>query len=144
MIIATTWLGLCAVLSIFAWFANRRFIAAFLPFAAMIAALAVYVPLGKPTPIVPKAGKYIVLGADIQVNVAIFALLKQGDMEPVYVKLPYSTSSANSLQQALDGAQNGQGVKATIDGEGGATYDGDPPVTGNETKTPEAPALSLP
>jgi hypothetical protein len=144
ILIASDWLAICAVLSVFAWFANRRFIAAFLPFAAIIAALAVYIPLGKPTPVVPKAGRYTVLGADIQVNVAIFALLKQGDMEPVYVKLPYSASSASQLQNALDGAENGQGVQATIDGDGGQTYDGATPVHGDEPKVPEAPALTLP
>jgi len=144
IILASTWLGLCAVLSVFAWFANRRFIAAFLPFAAIIAALAIYVPTGTARYTAPPPGKYTVLGADIEVNVAIYALLQGTDGKVVFYKLPYSTSQANALQAALDGAQNGQGVQATIDGDGGAQYDGDPPVTGTETKTPEAPALTLP
>ena len=142
--LASTWLGLCAVLSIFAWFANRRFIAAALPFAAIIAALALYVPLGKPIPFSPKPGRYTVLGAKIEVNVAIWALLDDGTGEPKYFRLPYSSSAASQLQNALDGAQNGQGVEAQVDGQGGASFDGEPPVHADEPKVSEAPALSLP
>ena len=144
ILIATDWLAICAVLSIFAWFANRRFIAAFLPFAAMIAALAVYLPTGTARYTAPPPGKYTVLGARIDVNVAIYALLDDGKGAPMLYRLPYSTSAANSLQAAQDGAQNGQGVEAQIDGEGGASFDGEPPVHGDEPKVPEAPALSLP
>jgi hypothetical protein len=44
----------------------------------------------------------------------------------------------------MDAAQNGQGVKATIDGQGGAQFDGPPPVTGEPPKQAEQPAVSIP
>jgi hypothetical protein len=144
ILLATTWLGLAVLLCAFAWMAGRRLAAFSLPLAVALAALSVYIPTGSPRYTAPPPGKYTVLGARIDVNVAIWALLDDGKGAPTFYKLPYSTSAANSLQQALDGAQNGQGVEAQIDGEGGATYDGDPPVTGTETKTPETPAISLP
>ena len=142
-LLASIWLGLALLLCIFAWFAGR-WLALALPLAVALAAIAIYFPTGSPRFTTPPPGKYTVLGAKIEVNVAIWALLDDGNGEPRYYRLPYSTSAANDLQQALDGAQNGQGVKAVIDGEGGQSYDGDPPVTGEETKVPEAPAISLP
>jgi hypothetical protein len=143
--LATDWLALAGLLCIAAWFANRRFITILLPFAAIIAAYAVYLPTGSPRFTNPPAGKYTVLGADIQVNVAIYALLKPENGPAVYYKLKYSTSEANALQAALDGAENGQGVQANVDGEGGASFDGPPPVTGgHQPKVPETPAISIP
>lgn len=143
-LLASDWLALAGLLCIAAWFANRRFITVLLPFAAIIAAYAVYLPTGSPRLTNPPAGKYTLLGAKIEVNVAIWALLEDGSGTVRYYRLPYSSSQANALQAALDGAENGQGVQANIDGEGGASFDGPPPVTGTETKTPEQPALSLP
>lgn len=144
MILASTWLGLSLLLSAFAWFAKRRLIALFLPFAVALAALAIYIPTGSPRFTKPPPAQYTVLGADIQVDVAIYALLKPANGPAVYYKLPYSTAQANALQEALDGAQNGQGVQARVNGEGGVQYDGPPPVQGDPPKQAETPAISLP
>ncbi|MBZ9807714.1 hypothetical protein [Mesorhizobium sp. ESP-6-2] len=139
--IASTWLGLSLVLCLSAWVAKRRIVAVSLPFAVCIAALAVYIPTGSPRFTAPPAGEYQVLGADIQVDVAIYALLKPKDGPAVYYKLPYSTSQANALQGALDGEG---AAKAQVGENGGVSYDGDPPVTGTEPKQPETPAISIP
>lgn len=144
-VLASTWLMLAIVLCAFAWMAGRRLAAFSLPLAVALAAAAIYIPTGSPRLTVPPQGKYTVLGADIQVNVAILALLKSEDGSVRFYRLPYSTSQANALQQALDGAENGQGVAAEIDGEGGAAFDGEPPTSAAEPpKVPETPALSLP
>lgn len=144
ILLASTWLLLALVMSAFAWMAGKRWVAFSLPLAVALAALAVYVPTGSPRFTQPPKGRYVVLGADIQVDVAIFALLKPESGPATFYRLPYSTSAANSLQQAMDGAENGSGVNATVDGEGGASFDGDPPVSGLPPKVPEQPALSLP
>lgn len=121
MVITSTWLGLALLLSLFAWFANRRFIAAILPFAAIIAALALYVPLGKPTPSKPPQGNYAVLGFDIQENVAIYILLKGADGVPTFYKLPYSNDKAGELQHGHDDAQaEGGSLQVTFGGNGDA------------------------
>ena len=143
-LIASVWLFLSLALCAFAWMAGRRFAALTLPLAVVITAFAIQVITGLPRLTSPPAGHYTVLGAKIEVNVAIWALLEDSNGAVRYYKLPYSSSQADQLQQALDGAETGQGVKATIDGEGGQTYDGDPPVQGTEAKTPETPALTLP
>jgi hypothetical protein len=78
-------------------------------------------------------------------NIGIWLLLDDGKGEPRYYRLPYSNEVANQLQAAQDGAQGtGQGPHVHIDGEGGETYDGQPPVTGEPPKTPEVPAISIP
>lgn len=144
-LLASTWLGLAVLLCTFAWFAKRRVIGLSLPIAVALAALAVYLPTGSPRFTKPPPAEYTVVGADIQVNVAIYLLLKVGDAPPTYYRLPYSNEAANQLQQALDGAAGGgPGVKVKIDGEGGQSYDGPPPVTGEPPKTPETPQISLP
>jgi hypothetical protein len=140
-ILASVWLGLALLLSVFAWFAKRRIIGLSLPIAVALAALAVYIPTGSARFTKPPPGDYSVVGADIQVNVAIYVLLKEGSNPPVFYKLPYSNSGAGQLQQAMDGEG---GVKATVGDEGGVSFDGPPPITGAEPKTPEAPALTIP
>jgi hypothetical protein len=143
--IASDWLGLAVLLCTFAWFAKRRFIGLSLPFAAMIAAYAVYLPTGSPRFTAPPAGDYTLVGADIVPNVGIWMLLKEGSNPPVFFRLPYSNEAANKMQAAQDGAQGtGQGPHVKIDGEGGAEYDGPPPVAGEQPKTPETPAISIP
>lgn len=144
MILASVWLGLAVLLSAYSWLANRRLVALSLPFAAMIAAGAIWIATGSPRFTSPPAGKYTVLGARIDVDVAIYALLDDGKGEPRFYKLPYSNSAANSLQSALDGAQDGQGVHAIVGQDGGVQYDGEPPVTGEQPKVPERPAVSIP
>jgi hypothetical protein len=144
IILASVWLGLSLLLSLYAWFAARRLPALLLPLSATIAAAALWVPTGSPRLTHVPAGKYTVVGAKIEVDVAIYALLDDGKSEPRFYRLPYSAAQANALQQAMDAAQNGQGVKATIDGQGGAQFDGPPPVTGEPPKQVEQPAVSIP
>ncbi|KRB22656.1 hypothetical protein [Mesorhizobium sp. Root172] len=144
-LLASTWLGLAVLLCTFAWFAKRRVIGLSLPIAVCLAALAVYLPTGTPRFTTPPKGDYAVVGADIQVNVAIYVLLKEGSGPPVFYRLKYTNEAANQLQQALDGqAGGGPGVKVKIGEDGGQSYDGEPPVAGEPPKTPEAPAISLP
>lgn len=143
--IATTWLALALLLATFSWFAKRQMIAIFLPVVAVLAAAALYVPLGRPIPLSPKAGHYTVLGAKVVPNVAIWVLLDDGVSEPRYYRLKYSNTDANALQQAED-AGNGQpgSVKMQVGPDGGASYDGPPPVSGEPPKPVEQPALNLP
>ncbi|MBZ9973537.1 hypothetical protein LB517_28305 [Mesorhizobium sp. BR1-1-12] len=138
MTIPTTWLALSLALAAYAWFAYRT--PYVLPALAVASALCMWVPTGTPRITVPPAGHYTVVGADIQVDAAIFVLLKSGDMPPTYYKLPYSTAQANALQAAMDGEG---GAGATVGEGGGVAYDGEAPVTGDESKAPEAPALNV-
>ena len=145
MLLASVWLGLALLLSAYAWMASKRLAAVLLPMSVIVAAGALWVPTGTPrfTP-VPQ-GRYTVIGADIQVDVAIFVLLKSGDMPPTYFKLPYTAAQANALQNAQDEAQGQPGsVKMQVGQDGGVSYDGPPPVTGEPPKQPERPALLIP
>jgi hypothetical protein len=101
-------------------------------------------PTGTPRYTYPPAGHYAILGAKIAVNEAIYVLLDSGGV-PTYYRLPYSDAKASELQNALDiGAQGGSvGVTISGDGEGGEAYDGEPPVTGDESKTAERPAVEV-
>lgn len=143
-LLATVWLGNAIVLCAFSWWAGKRVAALSLPLAVALAALMVWLPTGTPRFTQPPAGKYTVLGARIDVDVAIWALLDDGKGIPRYFRLPYSAKAAGELQNAMDGAENGQGVKAEVDGEGGASFDGEAPVTGEPPKQPEQPAIQLP
>lgn len=144
ILLASIWLLLSIVMCAFAWAAGKRFLALSLPVAVTLAALAIYIPTGSPRVTAPGPGKYTVLGARIDVDVAIYALLDDGNGEPRFYKLPYSNSAANSLQSALDGAQDGQGAQAIVGQDGGVAYDGEPPVTGEQPKVPERPQTTLP
>src|ERR1051325_10755007 len=143
IILASDWLGLALLLCIFAWYA-RRWLALALPFAVAVAALAVYIPTGSPRFTSPPAGRYTVVGADIEVDVAIYALLKGEDGVSRFYRLPYAAGQANALQEAKDGAGEGGQVTATIGEDGGAQYDGPPPVSGDPPKQAEQPALQIP
>lgn len=145
ILIASDWLALAIILCIAAYFAKRRVVAFLLPVAVCIAAYAVYLPTGSPRLTAPPAAEYTVLGAKIVPNVGIWVLLDDGKGEPTYFRLPWSTAQGNALQQALDASQGtGRGPHVKIDGEGGQTYDGDPPVQGGAPKTAEQPQISLP
>ncbi len=141
IVLASDWLLLAVVLCCFAWMAGKRWTAISLPLAVALAAISIYIPTGSPRLTQPPPGNYQVLGADIQANVAIYVLLKSANGVAVYYKLPYSTTQANALQNAMDGEG---GVTANVGQDGGVAYDGDPPVTGDDTKAPEQPAISLP
>lgn len=145
MIIATAWLFLSATLCALAWMAGRKLAAVLLPFCVIVAAFCIFLPLGKPIPFSPPAGDYTVVGAKMVPNVGIWLLLDDGKSEPRYFRLPWSTAQGDALQKAMDGAQGtGQGPHVRTDGEGGAQYDGPPPVTGEPPKTAETPAISIP
>ncbi|MBZ9873061.1 hypothetical protein LB542_19630 [Mesorhizobium sp. BR1-1-9] len=143
-IVATAWLALSLVLCAFAWLAGKRLAILTLPASVILAAFAIYLPLGKPLPLAPAPGKYAVLGVRIDVDVAIWALLDDGKGIPVYYRLPYSTGQANALQGAKDAAGEGGRVSATIGEDGGVQYDGPSPVTGEPPKQAEQPAISIP
>lgn len=145
MIIASAWLGLCGILCVMAWMTGRKLAAILLPFCVVVAAFCIYLPTGTPRFTKPPAGDYTVVGADIVPNVGIWVLLKEGGNPPVFYRLPWSAAQGDALQQAMDGAQGtGQGPHVKLDGEGGAQYDGPPPVTGEPPKTAETPAITLP
>lgn len=144
MTIVSAWLVLALVQCAFAWIAGRKLAAITLPASVLLAAYCVYLPLGKPLPMAPAPGHYTVLGARIDVDVAIYALLDDGKGEPRYFRLPYSAEQANALQAAQDGAQDGQGVQAIVGQDGGVQYDGEPPVSGNPPKQAEQPAVTIP
>lgn len=137
---ATACLALALALSAFAYSILRKWTTAALLPTSVVAVAIVALSLGRPLPMTPPPGDYTVVGADIQVDRYIDALLKSGDGEAVLYRLPYSTSQANALQAAKDG---GGGVRAKVDGEGGVAYDGDPPVSGDSEKHQEAPAYSV-
>ena len=141
--VASTWLMLSVLLCAFAWLAGKRFAALSLPIAVVVTAFAIWVPTGTPRYTSPPPGKYTILGARIDVGVAIFALLDDGKSEPRYYRLSYSTSQANALQQAMDGSQDGQGAQAIVGQDGGVSYDGPSPITGEPPKQAEQPAVSI-
>lgn len=143
-LLASDWLGLALLLCIFAWFGGR-WLALALPFCVVITFFALMVITGSPRFTAPPPGDYQVLGFDIEVNTAIYALLKPAGCVAVYYRLPWSTAQANALQQAKDTAGEGGSVKAKVGGEGGGVeFEGEDPVTGEEPKAPESPAISLP
>jgi hypothetical protein len=144
MIVASVWLGLSVLICAFAWMAGRRLAALLLPLSVITVSAGLVIVSGTPRFTSPPAGHYTVLGARIDVDVAIYALLDDGKGEPRYFKLPYSTSQANALQQAMDGSPDGQGVQAIVGQDGGVSYDGPPPVTGLPPKQAERPAIALP
>jgi hypothetical protein len=144
MIVASVWLGLSILMCAFAWMAGKRLAALSLPLAVITVSAGLVTVSGTPRFISPPTGHYTVLGARIDVDVAIYALLDDGKGEPRYFKLPYTASQANALQAALDGAQDGQGVQAIVGPDGGVSYDGPPPVQGLPPKQAEQPAVSIP
>lgn len=144
IVLASVWLLLALVMSGFAWMAGKRLAAFSLPLAVVLAAVAIYLPTGTPRLTSPGPGKYTVLGAKIEVDIAIWALLDDGKGEPRYYRLPYSTSAANELQGAQDAGQGQPGsVKMNVSQDGGAEFDGPAPVAGDPPKVPEQPAISL-
>lgn len=143
--VASGWLALSVFMCILAWMASRRFAVILLPMCVVLAAFVIFLPFGKPIPFRPPPGRYTVVGADIQVDIAIFVLLKSRDMPPTYFKLPYTADQANSLQSAMDEGQGQPGsVKMEVGQDGGVKYDGPPPVAGSSPKAAEQPALNLP
>jgi hypothetical protein len=143
IIIASIWLGLALLLCAFAWWANRPLSASFLPLGVIIVGFCLWSVSGTPRLTHPPAGHYSVLGVKLVPDVGIWVLLDGGSGDPVYYRLPWSTKAGNEIQDALNQG-NGKGVTANFTGEpGGESYDGPPPVTADETKTPETPEYSF-
>lgn len=113
----TLWLAFVLSCGVIAWFGTRRQAIAFLVVVIFAAPMS-FMTLGHAAPWQPAPGHYTVLGAKIEVDVAIWVLL-DSETGPRFYRLPYSTGTANALQQSMDAALgNGGTVGADIDGEG--------------------------
>lgn len=120
--VASLWLLICLLISVYAWASSRRLAALSLPIAAALAAWAVYAPLGQPRPGPPASGQYAILGVDIKENEYIKVLLKGADGVSRFYLFPYSNKEASKLQSAQDDAQAGGGQpQATFGGNGDMT-----------------------
>jgi hypothetical protein len=120
--VASLWLLICLLISVYAWIASRRLAVLFLPVAAILAAWAIYTPLGQPKPIKPRQGNYVILGLDIKENVYIKVLLKGADGASTFYVLPYSNKEASELQGAQDDSRaEGGAPQASFGGDGDMT-----------------------
>lgn len=112
--------------------------------AATVASLpATLLPLSHAAPWTPPPGKYQLLGARIDVDVAIWIWIDL-DGEPRAYRMPYTAGKANELQAALDDLTIGGEATATIGGRGGGTsYSGTAPDEGPvEGKPIEQPLVA--
>lgn len=136
--VATPWLVIAVLLAIYGWHASRRLAVLSLPAVALLAAWAVFVPLGQPKPVRPPKGNYAILGADIIKDVAIKVLLKGTDGVSTFYALPYSAKEASEVQNAQDDARAEGGQPQATFGDGDMTVG----VVGKPeaVKPPEAPA----
>ncbi|QIG68665.1 hypothetical protein EVB67_015 [Rhizobium phage RHph_TM3_3_14B] len=115
----TLWLAFVLAVGAICWFGNKRQAVAFLLLAAATAP-ATILPLGHAYPFSPPKGHYTVIGARIDVDEAIWVLLDSGSAPPRYYRLPYKTSTANDLQNALDVAEGNGGTVGMQQGEEGS------------------------
>ena len=102
--------------------------------------------LGRPDHDTLPPGEYKVLGARIDVDVAIYAMLDDGSGEPHLYRLPYTTGQANALQDALDATAGGQAGGAGLQQ---SDSPGEPqffpiPVQPNPPKAGESPMVEMP
>lgn len=134
--VASLWLLICLLISIYAWMASRRLAVISLPLAACLAAWAVYSPLGQPKPVKPKQGNFVVLGLDIKENEYIKILLKGADGLSTFYVLPYSNKEASELQGSQDDAR-AEGGQPQVSFGG----DGDMTVGVNRPPEPTKPAI---
>lgn len=104
--------------------------------AAPVAYHSLTVPLSLPAEN-PAHGEYDVVGARIDVDVAIWVLLAQGGGDPRFYVLPYDAATANKLQQAMDAAKEGNGPRLEMTESGEAVFHA-PPVRADPPKQPEA------
>jgi hypothetical protein len=92
---------------------------------AIIAAATIAIPLaalGHPTPWRP-AGTLTVLGVQVDVDKAIYVMVggtSSTGGEPRLLVLPYSEQAARQLQEAQDGAADGEGTVVLTQGEDGS------------------------
>ncbi|MDX0897409.1 hypothetical protein GOD90_10430 [Sinorhizobium medicae] len=127
----TLWLAfvLAAGAILFCGGTRRQAIA--LVIVAIATAPATLTTLGHAAPWQPAPGHYTVLGARIDIDVAIYVLL-DGE-EPRLYRLPYSAEAANQLQAAQDGTADGEGgVALRVDQDGS-------PGFSEDSATPEPP-----
>lgn len=127
----TLWLAFVVAVGAIAYFGTRRQAIAF-AIAAALTLPAAFLPLSYATPLAPPPGKHTVLGARIDVDVAIYVLLDT-PTEPRLYRLPYSAEAANQLQAAQDGMADGEGGVALRVGQDGS------PGFSEDSGTPEPP-----
>ncbi|MDE3797006.1 hypothetical protein I7G59_06610 [Sinorhizobium meliloti] len=125
------WLAIVVAVGAIAYFGTRRQAVAF-ALAAALTLPAAFLPLSYATPLAPPPGKHTVLGARIDVDVAIYVLIDT-PAEPRLYRLPYSAEAANQLQAALDGTADGEGGVALRVGQDGS------PGFSEDSGTPEPP-----
>lgn len=151
MIWIDVWFGLVCVLAanaLFAVFARRDTGWAGATVAAyVVGGVAAYwlmqIPLGHPDYDPLPHGDFTVLGARIDVDVAIYAMLDDGSGEPHLYRLPYTTGQADRLQKAIDETAGGQaaGVKARSDDQGLPEFYAEP-VREDPPKNVERPMVT--
>lgn len=141
------WLVLTLATAALAFLAVRRrmssSLAVFLFVAiAPLGFAAMQQPLGYPDYDSLPPGEWRVLGARIDTDVAIYALLDDGSGEPHLYRLPYSAGEADKLQQALDNTAGGlaSGVTVRADDQGDPEFH-ENPVRGDEPKQAETPLI---
>lgn len=109
---------------------------------AMVAAATIAIPvaaLSYPSPWLP-SGQQTVLGARIDVGKAIYVMLD--GPEPRLFVLPYTEQTAQQLQQAQDGAADGEGTVVMTQGEDGSPGFAEEEAGGrNPPKNAEVPLL---
>lgn len=125
------WLAFVVAAGAIAYFGTRRQAIAF-ALAAALTLPAAFLPLSYATPLAPPPGKHTVLGARIDVDVAIYVLIDT-PTEPRLYRLPYSAEAANQLQAAQDGMADGEGGVALRVGQDGS------PGFSEDSGTPEPP-----
>lgn len=109
---------------------------------AIIAAATLAVPvaaLSYPSPWLP-SGPQTVLGVRVDVDKAIYVMLD--GQEPRLFVLPYTEQAAQQLQQAQDGAADGEGRVVMTQGEDGSPGFAEEEAGGrNPPKSAEVPLL---
>lgn len=117
---------------------NRRQAIAF----AIVAAATIAIPvaaLSYPSPWLP-SGPQTVLGVRVDVDKAIYVMLD--GPEPRLFVLPYTEQAAQQLQQAQDGAADGEGRVVMTQGEDGSPGFAEEEAGGrNPPKNVEVPLL---
>ena len=134
------WLASVLAIGAVAWFGTRRQAIAF----AVIAAATIAIPLaalGYPSFMLP-VGQLTVHGARVDVDKAIYVMVSADGNEPRLLVLPYSESTAQQLQQAQDGAADGEGRVVMTQGEDGSPGFAEEEAGGrNPPKNAEVPLL---
>lgn len=132
----TLWLAFVLAVGAVTWFGTRRQAIAFV-LIAILTAPAVPITLGHAAPWTPAPGHYTVLGAKIEMDVAIWVLLDTPD-GPRFYKLPYTPQTANGLQKAMDMAEGNGGTVGLEQGEEGSPgFAEEGGTSGEPAKVPE-------